>query len=357
MLTPRMCGDLAAACHQNAHSLLLDAQHLLKGGRAPRALALAIVADEELAKAVLFIIAKSYPRLFPGLERVVLDHRAKQAVVRFGELYAGSAVGAAMREGMRIAGEIRSGRLDTAGETPADYVYKRTLRAALSQAKNPPELTKYSDLQATKNSCFYVDLGADGAITEPSAVATPGAVERYVSELADRFLAFSWVVVGNIKSGTLLLSDFDQGHIRAAWQRLRRRGSRKTSPPSDEDPRPDKPLTEISELAWGLMLRVQAKHLDRDEYARIASDPELGPALLELTRAQILVPLMHEHEDGTKEPCYHYPPPLAQAMRATPGRFPTIPEELKARVDPGLRRARYGGIGATEDGDAAVTPG
>ena len=96
-------GKLAAASLRNPSDLQGAARLLYRNGHFPPALALTVIADEELAKSILFVVANTEPSLLPGLGRVLRNHRDKQAPVAWVVRFADSApLGVESRQAKRI---------------------------------------------------------------------------------------------------------------------------------------------------------------------------------------------------------------------------------------------------------------
>ena len=192
-------------------------------------MALAVVADEELAKAILFVIAMSDPSLLPGLEGLVLLHRPKQGVARFAALLA-RLVAPALREVSRIAGQIRRGKVNTGDKTPKEYMQDAALSILREQGKARPTshertaILHGADVQTLKNACLYVDLRTNGAVSTPTKAARPKAmVDAYLAALRDRVLFFTYMVIGNVKKGQLTLTSGERKSISDAWTTAKRK--------------------------------------------------------------------------------------------------------------------------------------
>lgn len=102
-----------------------------------------------------------------------------------------------------------------------------------------------------------------------------------------------------------------------------------TSRPSEMFDRVVRTLSALSPLGQGLLRGISRVHLTLGEYRQLSSG-RLSGALQELRDAALLVPVVHKISDGTEEPCYYFPAPIAGMVRAA---FPLLTKPPQDAMD------------------------
>jgi len=223
--------ELSAACLQNALQLQRAARLLYRHSYFPAAFALGVTADEEIAKSILFVIANTDASLLPGLDRLLHNHRAKQALIRFVALLA-DMLGPAFRGVHRESRKIRSQAPDTPRDVFMDRVRQEALRIMKARGRRRrSSLDKVAllvdDIQATKNNCLYAGLSATRAVSTPQRVASKALTKAYLAALDNRVFFFTHMVLGNVENGTVELDSEARILISSSWQRFSARFKRR----------------------------------------------------------------------------------------------------------------------------------
>ena len=218
----------AAAALENAASLYKDARLLHKHDRCSAAFALAVIADEELAKSILYAIAAfNGPDTLDGLRDVIRFHGPKQDLTEFVALIA-EATRPGFEEVYGIGRAIASGELSLdEGTDPAEYAIDRAAAkiADAAEAGTPLggglKLLRDGGVQRLKNACFYVDIAADGELSTPTTAAPDSdSVTEYLGGVGNRLSFVGYMFAGN-KNEPLEPKTVD--YIRQCWNDMRAR--------------------------------------------------------------------------------------------------------------------------------------
>ena len=208
-MTSDQYGKLAPAALINMTQLRDAARVLYRHGYFPSAVALAVIADEEMAKAILFLVAGSEPSRLPGLDWVLRNHRAKQALVAWFARVA-DAMGPALRVFMREVSKSRKGKARGDTDQPdLQPLYDEFFKVFSARGRRrqtdveKQAVLAVGDIQATKNNCLYVGLDEDGVLSAPQRVANRKLAKAYLASLDNRLLFINHMIVGNVKNGRL----------------------------------------------------------------------------------------------------------------------------------------------------------
>jgi len=98
-------------------------------------------------------------------------------------------------------------------------------------------------------------------------------------------------------------------------------------------------IGDLTPQTHALLRSISDSHLTQTEYKRLAST-RFGPSLLELRKAGLLVPVVHNTSTGP-EPCYYFPSGIAKIARAAFHVLPEPPKELQREVAKELKLVGY----------------
>ncbi len=218
----------AAAALENAASLYKDARLLFEHERLGPAFALAVIADEELAKSILYAVAAfNGPDSLPGLRRAVRFHGPKQGLTEFVAMFA-EVTRPGFDEAYGIGRAVATGELTLDdGVDPAEYAKDRAVEKIAATAKGGAplggglELLQQGRVQTLKNACLYVDVSAKGELCTPvTAAPNRGSVAEYLEGVSNRLSFVGYMFAGSkgepLEPKTL-------GLIRRCWSDMRAR--------------------------------------------------------------------------------------------------------------------------------------
>lgn len=217
----------AIAALKNSQSVYRDARLLFEHDRSGRAFALAVVADEELAKAILYVVAAyNGPDALPGLRRVVRSHGPKQDLIEFVAHIAEFAQ-PGYDEAYRIGRAVASGELKLEeGIDPVEYAMDRASEKMEAATGEGPvqgggiELFDAGRVQTLKNACLYVDVLPSGELCTPVTDGpSHSAIAEYLDGVKNRLSFVGWVIAGN--KDHLRLEPQTLDLIRRAWDATR----------------------------------------------------------------------------------------------------------------------------------------
>ena len=100
-------------------------------------------------------------------------------------------------------------------------------------------------------------------------------------------------------------------------------------------------LRNLAPRPQALVQAIVSLHLTREQYRRLLKSSVLSPAVADLRRNGLLVPLEGRGEDGEEIPVYYFPPSLSEAIRTAILLLPDIPHEVQETVNAELRRVGY----------------
>ena len=152
----------ADAAYANAVSTLCDARSLFDAGRFPRACALAILAEEEFAKAVLLRSCASQPRWDSAVFRSLREHAVKQGIAQAARAYFGW-----LQRNLRLTEDLN--RYAMIPVTPALFPGPKEWDHLLAEAR---VATTDPVRDRRKQDALYVRVARTGAVTsEPSSIS------------------------------------------------------------------------------------------------------------------------------------------------------------------------------------------
>jgi hypothetical protein len=112
------------------------------------------------------------------------------------------------------------------------------------------------------------------------------------------------------------------------------------------DPRPSvkfesvlEAIGDLTRPAQALLRGISRVHLTKSEYQHL-SQGRLGPALVELRKVGLLVPVVHKTSHGP-EPCYYFPPGISKIARAALHVLPEPAQEIQQDVTKELKAVGY----------------
>ena len=217
----------AIAAIKNSQSVYQDARLLFEHDRSGRAFALAVVADEELAKAILYVVvAFNGLDALPGLRRVVRFHGPKQDLIEFVAPFA-EVYRPGLDEAYRIGHAVASGKLKLEdGIDPVEYAMDQAREKTVAAAKEGPEqgggieLFDAGRVQTLKNACLYVDVLPSGELSTPVTDGpSHSAIAEYLDGVGNRLSFVGYFIAGN--KDNLRLEPRTLELIRQAWDAMR----------------------------------------------------------------------------------------------------------------------------------------
>ncbi len=159
----------ARAAYENACSLIIDAKTLFDTQRFPRAGALAILAEEEYAKAFVLCICARDRRWDSAIFRALTDHGAKQAISQGMLTY-----WKWLQTNLQRVAELN--RFSFVGIQPAIFPSPHEWDKIVKTARTSHLKNRKRD--KIKQRFFYVGIGREGkAIHRPSTISNKAASE------------------------------------------------------------------------------------------------------------------------------------------------------------------------------------
>jgi len=98
-------------------------------------------------------------------------------------------------------------------------------------------------------------------------------------------------------------------------------------------------MRELEQPAYALLGAIRFHHLSKSQYNKLV-EGRLGPYVLELRAAGLLVPVVHKTSQGS-EPCYYMPPGISKLARAIFQILPEPSEEAMHDIAAELERIGY----------------
>jgi AbiV family abortive infection protein len=210
---------VALACARNALSLHKEATLLLTNGYRARAFALGVIADEELAKALLYNAAAAVGKdRLPHFDRVVTTHKPKQGLAHFTARLV-PPINRAVQEAYRLGILEARGELDTGGIPAKEYAIAKAIdRIGTAPDRQLRDFILEPNIQELKNRALYVDHSTSGnvAVPEESAPAA-GDLKDYLESIYTRGTVISFYLT------KLDTRDMDEGlkaSICKAWSEM-----------------------------------------------------------------------------------------------------------------------------------------
>lgn len=100
-------------------------------------------------------------------------------------------------------------------------------------------------------------------------------------------------------------------------------------------------LGSLSTPAQALLQALKPMHLTKAQYVNLRKSDLIGPALLELRKAGILVPVLPYPSLGHSSPCYHFSPGFYPALPAVLAFLPDIPKNVIESISDELQKVGY----------------
>lgn len=98
-------------------------------------------------------------------------------------------------------------------------------------------------------------------------------------------------------------------------------------------------IGELTAPTHALLRAISNVHLTQHEYKRLSAG-RFGPSILELRKAGLLVPVVHNTRHGP-EPCYYFPSGIGKIARAAFHVLPEPPKDLQHEVAAELKSIGY----------------
>ena len=185
--------EAAMLCLDNTEQYIKDAEALVRISSFGHAFALAVLAEEEIAKAYLcYVHAESGSEIKGRWRKILTNHRAKQALQHV------LTFGFKMRFTVfdvldSVKGEIERG--DVTENQAKDRAFRRLIeypRRIMEEGSPESEewdecLRWFETMQKDKEKALYVDINFEkGEVSSPKYMAK-GEVQKYLSQVRERF--------------------------------------------------------------------------------------------------------------------------------------------------------------------------
>jgi hypothetical protein len=99
-------------------------------------------------------------------------------------------------------------------------------------------------------------------------------------------------------------------------------------------------IESLSPEANALLQGIRSHHLSRSQYQKLESSELLGPAITELRKQGLIIPVRHDY-NGRSVPCYYYPPGIRKLLSSAMALVPPVPEEIIRSVRSELKASGY----------------
>lgn len=180
----------AVAARRNGNELLRDAEILQSRGSTARATALAVLAEEELAKALMLQVAIQGKRWDSSLYDALRWHGPKLGVAHAMRAFVAQAEARAETEAKSREGYLIPPPLQVRNVLPDAAQFDATIEEANTVISDKPS-------DALKQRALYVGIGKDGSLTsDPNDITTDDFARSQAAAVAiERILAsvrFYW---------------------------------------------------------------------------------------------------------------------------------------------------------------------